>query len=64
MKGVKLRSMNYDIHAGSIAGMPGRILMFLVSFICAGPPITGFYIWWGRSNKGSGSKKTSTSRSK
>ncbi|MDR6341363.1 putative iron-regulated membrane protein [Filimonas zeae] len=50
-RGEQLRSMNYDIHAGSIANMPGRIIMFIVSFICAGLPVTGLYIWIGRRKK-------------
>lgn len=49
--GEKLRNMNYYIHTGSILGFPGKILAFLVSLICTGLPITGFYIWWGRNQK-------------
>ncbi|PWG79231.1 PepSY-associated TM helix domain-containing protein [Pararcticibacter amylolyticus] len=49
--GDKLRSMNYYIHTGAILNMPGKILAFIVSFICAGLPVTGFYIWIGRKNK-------------
>lgn len=51
MPGEQLRNMNYFIHTGTIWGLPGKILAFMVSFICAGLPITGFYIWWGRRNK-------------
>jgi uncharacterized iron-regulated membrane protein len=47
----KLLRMNYDIHVGAILGLPGKILMFFASLICASLPITGFYIWWGRRNK-------------
>ncbi|UYQ93646.1 PepSY domain-containing protein [Chitinophaga horti] len=47
----KLRRMNYDIHVGAILGLPGKILMFLASLICASMPITGIYIWWGRKYK-------------
>lgn len=47
----KLRNMNYDIHVGAILGLPGKILMFMVSLICASLPITGIYIWWGRRSK-------------
>lgn len=43
--------MNYDIHVGAIAGLPGRILMFFVSLIAASLPVTGFYIWWGKRKK-------------
>ncbi len=48
----KLRKMNYDIHVGSILGLPGKILAFLSSLIGASLPVTGFYIWWGKRKKG------------
>lgn len=51
LRGEKLRAMNYDIHSGAILGLPGKILAFIVSFICAGLPVTGFYIWLGRKKK-------------
>lgn len=47
-RGERLIGMNYDIHVGAIAGLPGKILAFIISLICASLPITGFYIWWGR----------------
>jgi uncharacterized iron-regulated membrane protein len=47
----KLRRMNYDIHTGAILGLPGKILMFFASLICASLPVTGFVIWWGRKRK-------------
>jgi uncharacterized iron-regulated membrane protein len=47
----KLSRMNYDIHVGAIIGLPGKILMFFASLICASLPITGCYIWWGRRKK-------------
>lgn len=47
----KLRRMNYDIHVGAILGLPGKIIMFMVSLICASLPVTGFYIWFGRKFK-------------
>ncbi|WP_134090061.1 PepSY domain-containing protein [Olivibacter sp. XZL3] len=49
--GQKLRKMNYDIHVGSILGLPGKVLAFLASLIGASLPITGFLIWWGKRNK-------------
>lgn len=58
----KLRNMNYDIHVGSILGLPGKVLAFLASFVAASLPVTGFAIWWGRrkkSKKDSGSKANS-----
>jgi len=47
----KLMRMNYDIHIGSIFGLPGKILAFFASLIIASLPVTGFLIWWGRRNK-------------
>ncbi|MEN2412166.1 PepSY-associated TM helix domain-containing protein [Flavobacterium mesophilum] len=44
--------MNYDIHVGSIFGLPGRIAMFFAVLIDASLPVTGFYIWWGRNGFG------------
>lgn len=49
--GEKLRRLNYDIHIGSIFGLPGRIAMFFATLIGGSLPVTGFYIWWGRRNK-------------
>ena len=51
----KIMRMNYDIHVGAIIGLPGKILAFIISFIIASLPVTGFMIWWGRTKK---SKKT------
>lgn len=49
--GEKINFLNYDIHIGRILGLPGKILAFIVSLVCASLPVTGFYIWWGRHNK-------------
>jgi uncharacterized iron-regulated membrane protein len=49
--GEKFRFINYDLHVGSILGLPGKILAFIASLICASLPITGFLIWLGRNNK-------------
>lgn len=35
----------YEIHFGSVLGLPGRILAFLASLIGASLPITGFIVW-------------------
>ena len=43
--------MNYDIHVGSIGGIAGKIIAFIVALISASLPITGFFIWYGRRNK-------------
>lgn len=44
--GDKMLGINYDLHVGSIAGFPTKIIAFLVCIICASLPITGFIIWW------------------
>lgn len=56
--GEKIKSLNYDIHVGSILGFPGKILAFCVSLIAASLPVTGFLIWWGRRKKKSILKNT------
>ncbi|RYE19088.1 MAG: PepSY domain-containing protein [Sphingobacteriaceae bacterium] len=43
--GEKIIGMNYDIHVGAIWGLPGKILMFLVSLVCTSLPVTGLIIW-------------------
>lgn len=53
----KLRRMNYDIHVGSILGLPGKILAFCASLIGASLPVTGFIIWWGKRKKKPKTKK-------
>lgn len=53
--GEKTVAANYDIHVGSILGLPTKIIAFIVSLICASLPVTGFLIWWGRRKK---TKKT------
>ncbi|MBE7175184.1 MAG: PepSY domain-containing protein [Mucilaginibacter polytrichastri] len=47
----KIMRMNYDIHVGAILGLPGKIMAFCASLICASLPVTGFMIWWGRRKK-------------
>jgi uncharacterized iron-regulated membrane protein len=49
--GMQLNNMNYDIHVGQIAGLPGKIIAFLVSLISASLPVTGFIIWLGKRKK-------------
>ncbi|WP_127845783.1 PepSY-associated TM helix domain-containing protein [Psychroflexus aestuariivivens] len=48
----QLVSLNYDIHIGAVWGLPGKILAFLVSLICASLPVTGFLVWWNKKKKG------------
>ncbi|VXC16182.1 Peptidase [Flavobacterium sp. 9AF] len=49
--GEKAIAANYDTHIGAILGLPGKIIAFILSLICASLPITGFLIWWGKKNK-------------
>jgi len=49
--GQKMRDLNYDIHLGSILGIPGKIVVFLASFVAASLPVTGFFIWRNRRKK-------------
>jgi len=43
--------LNYDIHIGSAWGLPGKLLAFFISLICASLPITGFLVWWNKKKK-------------
>lgn len=47
----KITRLNYDVHVGAIAGLPGKIIAFLASLIVASLPVTGVLIWWGRRRK-------------
>lgn len=47
-RGEKLIAMNYDIHVGAIGGITGKIIAFIISFICASLPVTGFLVWWNK----------------
>lgn len=47
----KVMRMNYDTHVGAIGGLPGKILAFLASFVCATLPVSGVLIYWGRKRK-------------
>lgn len=57
--GMKMNNMNYDVHVGQILGLPGKIIAFLASLICASLPVTGFIIWLGKRKK-TKSKKVKT----
>lgn len=46
--GEQFRSMNYDLHTGAFAGIPSKILAFLISLICAAMPVTGFLLWYNK----------------
>lgn len=49
--GEKMVAANYDIHVGSIYGLPTKILAFLSSLVCASLPISGLLLWLGRRKK-------------
>lgn len=49
--GEKAVAANYDVHVGSILGLPTKIIAFIVSIICASLPVTGFLVWYGRRKK-------------
>lgn len=49
--GEKLQALNYDLHVGTIGGLPTQILVFLISLLIASLPVTGFIVWYGRRNK-------------
>lgn len=49
--GDKAYQLNYDLHTGAVLGLPGKILAFFASLICASLPVTGFNIWWSRRKK-------------
>ncbi|UII28383.1 PepSY domain-containing protein [Fulvivirga maritima] len=52
----QLSMMNYDIHIGTVLGLPGKILAFFISLICASLPITGFLVWWNKKKKSKAKK--------
>jgi uncharacterized iron-regulated membrane protein len=60
--GQKFRTMNYDLHTGAYAGLPTKMLAFLVSLICAGMPITGFLMWYNHGRKGKKQRKLQSER--
>lgn len=47
----KILRMNYDIHIGSIGGIIGKVIAFLVSLLTASLPVTGVLLWYGRNYK-------------
>ncbi|WP_454801448.1 PepSY-associated TM helix domain-containing protein [Mucilaginibacter phyllosphaerae] len=56
--GLKYSNMNYDIHVGQVAGLPGKIAAFLATLISASLPLSGLIIYLGkRNNKNRRGKK-------
>ena len=49
--GSKLYHLNFELHVGTIYGLPTKILAFIVSLIGASFPVTGFIIWYNRKRK-------------
>lgn len=49
--GDKVYQLNFDVHTGAWMGLPGKIVSFLASLICASLPVTGFLIWRGKHKK-------------
>ncbi|WP_126971509.1 PepSY-associated TM helix domain-containing protein [Gynurincola endophyticus] len=49
--GDRLISLNYDLHTGSVWGMPSKIIVFIISLFCAGLPVTGYIMWWNKQKK-------------
>ncbi|WOK07438.1 PepSY-associated TM helix domain-containing protein [Imperialibacter roseus] len=47
----QLAMLNYDMHVGVALGLPGKILAFFVSLICASLPVTGFMVWLNKKKK-------------
>lgn len=47
----KIQRMTYDIHIGTIGGIVGKIIAFLVSLLTATLPVTGVLLWYGRNYK-------------
>lgn len=62
--GEKLVSMNYDIHVGAIGGLPGKIIAFFASLVCASLPVTGFIIWFDRERRKWTHKKKTKSQAR
>lgn len=46
-----LHMLVYDVHFGTILGLPGRLMVFFSSLILASLPITGLIVWLGKRKK-------------
>ncbi|MEO9513124.1 MAG: PepSY domain-containing protein [Flavobacteriaceae bacterium] len=47
----KILRMHYDIHVGTIGGIIGKIIAFMVSLVVASLPVTGGLLWYKRNYK-------------
>lgn len=61
-RGDKLAVLNYDLHVGTIGGMPTKVLAFLACLIVASLPVTGFYVWWFKKKKSTRVKSESPAK--
>lgn len=55
--GMKLNNLNYDIHTGQVAGLLGKIIVFLCSLVSASLPVTGLILYLGKKKKPKKKKK-------
>lgn len=49
--GDQIYQLNFDLHTGSVLGLPGKIITFCAGLIAASLPVTGFMIWRGRKKR-------------
>ncbi len=49
--GDRINAINFNIHSGKILGMPGLIIVFLVTLFSAFLAISGFIIWFNKKMK-------------
>lgn len=47
----RVRRMNLEIHDGRIAGLPGKIVVFLAALVGASLPVTGWIMLWNKLQK-------------
>lgn len=45
------KHVNYEIHTGRGFGLLGKLVAFMASLFAASLPLSGFYIWYGRTYK-------------
>ncbi|REG98428.1 PepSY-associated TM helix domain-containing protein [Flavobacterium aquicola] len=51
MNGLEIDDWTMNLHIGFWAGWIGKTLTLFVGLICTALPVTGFIIWYGRTNK-------------
>ncbi|WP_038382710.1 PepSY domain-containing protein, partial [Bradyrhizobium elkanii] len=50
--------MQFPLHSGRIAGLPGRILISLMGLVVAALSVTGVVIWWRKRRARIGARGT------